>query len=180
MTEERFLALQQVVTPEIQIEIRDKDIVFVDGGKYLDADEEMQQVANWIKANTFHNSEVKPERIKFLYTTVAKKDGGRYVLGTLQLRSDIEKMVNDSFDYIVSVHYKSWKELDISNKVIQLDKILCGISMGEGKTKKTSVDSKEFINNLRHYGAEVVLQSSEIVDMTIDRIIEQEKLEKKQ
>lgn len=89
-------------------------------------------------------------------------------------------MVNDDFDYILFVHYKTWKELDLNHKVIQLDKILCGISIDiDNKIKKNSVDSKEYINNLRYYGAETVLNSSEIIDMTVDRIIEEEKQQKK-
>lgn len=181
MNEKNYLALQGVVTPEIGIEVREKDTVFLGGLKYMDADEELLQITEWIKANAEHNSDIKPERIKYLYTTNVKKDGGRYILGTLSLRSEVEKMVNDDFDYILSVHYKSWKELDIENKVIQLDKVLCGINIDiDNKTKKMSVDSKEYISNLRHYGPEKVLNSSEMVDMTIDRIIDEEKEERKE
>jgi hypothetical protein len=180
MSEKNYSALQNVVTPEIAIEIREKDTVFAGGAKFMDADDELLQITNWIRLNANHNSEIKPERIKYLYTTTIKKDGGRYALGTLSLRSEVEKMVNDDFDYILSVHYKSWKELDIENKVIQLDKILCGVDIDiDNKTKKMSVDSKEYISNLRHYGPEKVLNSSEIVDMSIDRIIGQEKEERK-
>lgn len=180
MNEERFFALQGVETPEIIVEVGEKDVTFAGGSKYMDADEELLQVANWIKSNVSHNQDIKPERIKYLYTTLTKKDGGRFVLGGLILRNEIEKMVNDDFDYILFVHYKTWKELDLNHKVIQLDKILCGISIDmDNKIKKNSVDSKEYINNLRYYGAETVLNSSEIIDMTVDRIIEEEKQQKK-
>ena len=71
--------------------------------------------------------------------------------------------------------------MDIENKVIQLDKILCGVNIDvENKTKKQSVDSKEYVSNLRYYGPEKVLNSSEMVDMTIERIVEEEKEERKE
>ena len=181
MKEQNFLALNGVVTPEIGIEVRKKDTVFADGSKYIDADDELRPIADWIKSNADHNADIKPDRIKYLYSTNVKKDGGRYVLGTLSLRSEVEKMVNDDYDYILSVHYKAWKELDIENKVIQLDKVLCGVNIDlENKTKKLSVDSKEYISNLRHYGPEKVLNSSETVDMTIERIVDEEKEERKE
>jgi hypothetical protein len=180
MKEQNFSALQNIETPEIVVEILKKDTIFAGGSKYLEADDELLPIANWIKANAEHNADIKPERIKYLYTTNVKKDGGRYVLGNLSLRSEVEKMVNDDYDYILSVHYKSWKELNIENKVIQLDKILCGVDIDiENKTKKQSVDSKEYISNLRHYGPEKVLNSSETVDMTIERIVDEEKEERK-
>ena len=174
--EEKFLALQNIQTPEISVEVREKDVVFEGGSKYLDADEELLEIANWIKINVLHNADITPNIINYLYTTVVKKDGGRFALGSLSLRSEVEKMVNDDFDYILFVHYKTWKELNIEHKVIQLDKILCGVNVDiDNKTKKMSVDSKEYISNLRHYGPENVLNSSEIIDLTANRIIEQEK-----
>jgi hypothetical protein len=180
MAEKNFSALENVQTPEIVVEVREKDIVFTGGSKYLDADDELLVIANWIKMNAPHNSEIKPERIKYLYTTIVKKDGGRFVLGTLSLRSEVEKMVNDDYDYILFIHYKTWKELNIEHKVIQLDKILCGVDIDiDNKTKKMSVDSKEYTSNLRHYGPETVLNSSEIVDMAVERIADEEKEERK-
>lgn len=180
MKEKNFSALENVQTPEIVVEVREKDVVFAGGSKYLDADDELLEIANWIKMNAPHNSDIKPERIKYLYTTLVKKDGGRFVLGTLSLRSEVEKMVNDDYDYILFVHYKTWKELDIQHKVIQLDKILCGVDIDmDNKTKKMSVDSKEYTSNLRHYGPETVLNSSEIVDMAVERIADEEREERK-
>ena len=150
MEQQNYMSLQDVTTPEIQIDIQKKETTFEGGGKFLDADEELLRIAHYIKSNTKHNADILPERIKYLYTTNTKKDGGRYVLGNLSLRSEVEKMVNDDYDYILYVHYRSWKELDIENKVIQLDKILCGVDIDlENKTKKQSVDSKEYISNLR-------------------------------
>lgn len=180
MSEEKYLSLENVSTPEIVVEVLEKTVVFAGGISYMDADDELLEIAKFIKMNAEHNSEIKPERIKYLYTTNVKKDGGRYVLGQLTLRSDVEKMVNDDYDYILSVYYKSWKELDIENKVIQLDKILCGYSVDvNNKTKKYSVDSKEYVSNLRHYGEVKVLNSSEIVDMKIERIVDEIKEERK-
>ena len=180
MEEKNFLALQKVTTPEIKVEIKEKDTVFAGGNKYLDADEELLPITSWIKSNTQHNADIKPERIKYFYTTDAKKCAGRYKLGGLSLRPETEKAINNDFDYILSVHYKSWKELNIENKVIQLDKILCGIDIDlENKTKKFPEDSKEYLSNLRCYGAEKVLNSSESTAMAIDRIVEKEKQERK-
>lgn len=180
MSEQNFLALQNVQTPEIVVEILDKQTIFSGGGKYMDADDELILIANWIKANTLHNANIKPERIKYLYTTTARKDGGRYVLGNIELRNEVEKMVNDDFDYILFIHYKSWKALDIENKVIQLDKILCTISIDdENKTKKQSANVKEHSCNLRHYGAEKVLNSSETIALAVESIVEKEKEERK-
>jgi hypothetical protein len=176
-----YSALESITTPEIQTEINGKEIVFVGNLQYIEADDELLPIARWIKSNVDHNSEINPEKIKFLYTTKPKKDGGRYVLGNLMLRSEVEKMVNDDYDYILPIHYKSWKELDLENKIIQLDKILCGVEVDylEGKTKKKAIDSKEYINNLHFYGAEKVINSSEMVDMTIHRIVSEEKEDKK-
>jgi hypothetical protein len=180
MTEKNFLALRGVQTPEIQVELLEKQTVFAGGSKYIDADDELLQIANWIKSNTEHNKDIKPERIKYLYTTNVKKDGGRYVLGNLSLRTDVEKMVNDEYDYILFIHYKSWKELDIENKVIQLDKILCGVDIDiDNKTKKYPADSKEYTSNLRCYGEAKVLNSSEMIDTVVERITNQEKEERK-
>lgn len=180
MKEQNFSALQNITTPEILVEIQKKGSIFAGGDEFLEAEDELLPIANWIKSNTSHNSEINPSRIKFLYTTEVKKDGGRYVLGTLSLRPKTEKKVNDDFDYILLVHYKTWKELDIENKVIQLDKILCGVDVDfDNKTKKQSVDCKEYMHNLKHYGEIKVLNSSEIVDMATERILDEEKVERK-
>jgi len=181
MSEQNFLALKDVQTPEILVEIQKKDSVFSGGSKYLEADDELLPIARWIKSNTKHNAGIMPERIKYLYTTVVKKDGGKYVLGSLSLRTDVEKMVSDDYDYILFIHYKSWKNLDIENKVIQLDKILCGIDIDdiENKTKKHSVDVKEYKGNLNQYGTEKVIQSSEMINMAIEQIVDEEKVERK-
>lgn len=180
-----FSSLKNVVTPEIQISIEKEGSFFPNSSSYLDADDELSAIAKFIKANNYHNSEFSPERVKFLYTTKVKKDGGRFIIGQLFTRGGLEKMINDEFDYVICVHYKAWKELDVENKVIQLDKIICGIQIDEeldpkkAETKKIPADSKEYLLNIKCYGADKVLNSSEIVDATVSRIVEQEKAQKK-
>lgn len=151
---------------------------------YMDADDELKPIARHVKNTTVHNDDIEPNRIKFLYSTkTPKKEGGRFVLSTLIKRTDMEKMVNDEFDYIVTVFYDVWKELDRTNKILQLDKALCGIDMGtlEKPTigKKTS-DTREFHDNLMFYGAQTVLESSEMVDLACQRIMDERKEKKKE
>jgi len=90
----------------------------------------------------------------------------------------LEKMVNDEFDYILIVHYKIWKSLDIENKVIQLDKILCGVDVSTEEAKKSQVDSKEYLANMNFFGADTVLKSSEVINLGMMSIVEKEKEEK--
>ena len=177
---ENYLGLDGVTTPEIIVEVSKKETVFAGAGKFMDADDELLQIAKYIKTNTPHHSTVNPERIKYLYTTFAKKDGGKFIPGSLILRSEMEKVVNNDYDYIILVHYKGWKELSIEHKVIQLDKILCGISVSDDNvTKKVAADSKEYSCSMRHFGSDVVHKSAEIADMAIDRILSEEKEQKK-
>jgi hypothetical protein len=151
---------------------------------YMDADDELMVIAEHIKDTTTHNADIEPERIKFLYCTKnPRKEGGRFVLTSLIKRSDIEKMVNDDYDYIITVFYDVWKDLDDSNKIIQLDKSLCGIDMGtmdNPSLGKKTPDTREFNDNLRYYGAETVLDSSEMVDLACQRIMDERKERKKE
>ena len=175
-----YSVLNGVVTPEILVEILDKTVIFAGGTQHLDADDELLPIAEFIKSNADHNSDINPTRIKYLYTTLVKKDGGRFVLGGLKPRAEEERMINNEFDYILYIHYKSWKELNIENKVILLDKILCGVDIDlNNKVKKQAVDIKEYDSNLRCYGVEKALNSSEIISMAIDRIVGEEKEERK-
>ena len=103
---ENLSELNHVVTPEIQISIVEKDSLFNGVTKYMDADEEMIELSKHIVENTLHNCDIEPERIKFLYTTKPKKDGIKYVTGHLVARSEIERMVNDEFDYVIIIFYK--------------------------------------------------------------------------
>ncbi len=151
---------------------------------YMDADEELSKIAKHIKTSTVHNDSIETNRIKFLYSTMnPKKEGGRYVLSALTKRSDIDKMVNDDYDYIITVFYDVWKDLDVDNKIIQLDKVLCGIDMGtidKPALKKKPSDTREYNDNLRHYGPEKVLNSSEMVDLACQRIFEEKKEKKRE
>lgn len=152
-----------------------------DEWEYNDADDELRVIARHISNNVPHNSSIEPGRIKFLYTRKPKKDGGRFIIGNLTPRSTMEKMVNNDYDFIVIVYYQVWKELDIKNKVIQLDKLLCGTDVNEKEEcKKRATDSREYTDNLNHFGPSDVLNSSEIVHMTTGRIIEEEKEKKRQ
>jgi len=169
---------------ELEQKLEPTPVLPSDFDGYYDADEELVTIAKFIKDNTFHNENVEPDRIKFLYSTKnPKKEGGRFVLGTLTKRADIEKMVNDNYDYIITVFYDVWKDMDTKNKLIQLDKSLCGIDMGTlerpALSKKTP-DTREFNDNLKHYGAETVLNSSEIVDLSCQRILEERKERKRE
>lgn len=152
---------------------------------YYEADEELKPIADFISKHTSHNSEIDPSRIKFFYTEKVKKDGGRYCIGTLSMRSDIERMVNNDYDYILIIYYPVWKDLDSKNKAIQLDKILCGVQLEQGKdmaevvVKKRQTDSREYIDNMKFFGAEEVLNSSEVVALAVQRIIEDEAEQKK-
>src|SRR5258708_3353638 len=149
----------------------------IDGSwTYQDADDELKPIAKFIAAKTSHNSEIDPNRIKFLYTTKVKKEGGRFGIGSLAMRSDIERLVNDEYDYILTIYYPVWKNLDSKNKAIQLDKILCGVELAPGKdaaevvVKKKPTDSREYTENMKHFGEVEVLKSSEIVDLAVQRI----------
>lgn len=169
-----FAELDYLKTPEFPIEN-------FGNWEFQDADDELRAIAEFIKAKTPHNSEIEPERIKFLYTTKAKKDAGRYIAGYLIARSNMDKMVNDDYDYFLVVFHPAWKSLDSKQKAIQLDKILCGIEIAPGKDpsevlfKKKQTDSREYTENMRHFGAEEVLKSSEIVDMACVQAIEKAK-----
>lgn len=152
--------------------------VYQEIASYEDADENLRPIAQFIKTNTIHNEYIDPNRIKFLFTSKVKKDGGRYVVGSLLQRSDIEKYVDDRYDFIVIVFYPVWVELDGKNKIIQLDKILSGVDTGtidKPVLKKKQADSKEFVDNMKAFGADNVLNSSEIVHMTCERIVKQQK-----
>lgn len=152
---------------------------------YQDADEELIPFAEFLSQKTSHNSEIDSSRIKFFYTTKVKKDGGRFILGNLSMRSDIERMVHNDYDYILCIYYPVWKDLDSKTKAIQLDKILCGVNLSPGKdpadivVKKNPTDVREYEHNMKHFGAEDVLKSSEIVNLATQRIMEEAAEQKK-
>lgn len=152
---------------------------------YLDADEELKEISEYIvRKISSKQDRVDVERIKFLYTSKPKKEGGRYVAGYLISRSDIERMVDDRYDYVVCVYYHAWKNFDAKTKVIQLDKILCGVNvqfdMEQKRTvKRNQSDIREFQENINYFGANEVITSSEIVDLAIESAVDQIKQEKK-
>lgn len=169
--DQQFLKTLKNSTPVIQ-----------DLQTYMDADDEVLPIARQIVKDNQHNEYVLPERIKYLYSPKPKKDGGRYSLFDLIKRSEIEKMVNDEYDFILTVFYDVWAKLEPEQKVIQLDKALCGIDMGENdndKVKKKAPDSKEYVSNMLFYGAEKVMRISEIVDLSCATAVEERKEKEK-
>lgn len=156
--------------------------IYAEMGDYEEADDNIRPLASYIKEKTVHNEYIEPERIKFLFTTKIKKDGGRYVLGTLVQRPDYERYIDDKYDFIVFIFYPIWKDLDPKNKIIQLDKILSGIDMGSFENtslKKKQADSKEYVSNMKFFGPDNVLDSSEAVHLACESFVEREKSEKK-
>lgn len=153
---------------------------------YLDAFDELSEIADYIvKKIPSKKERVDIDRIKFLYTSKPKKEGGRYVAGYLISRSEIERMVDDRYDYVVCVYYHAWKDFDAKTKVIQLDKILCGVNVEidmEQKriVKRNQSNIREFQENINYFGANEVIKSSEIVDLAIESAMEQVKQDKKQ
>jgi hypothetical protein len=147
--------------------------------KYQDADDELGAISEFIKNHFSHNANIEPQRIKFFYTMKTKKVGGRYTLGSLKLRDEEERALDENYDFILSVFYPVWKELDARSKVVQLDKILCGIQMEEEKLKKKQSDSIEFVDNLYCFGVEDVIKSTEVVHLSTEQFIEKQKEAKK-
>lgn len=152
--------------------------------EFADADDELLEIAKFIQESSPYNESVDPYRIKFLYTSKSKKEGGRFAVGSLIVRPDHEKLINSNFDFIITLYHPVWKDLDSVNKVIQLDKLLCGINIdakddGSINFKKTSQDSREYTNSLRFFGAEKVINSSELVHQTASQYEERMREERK-
>lgn len=151
---------------------------------YMDADDELKPIAKFIASKARHESDIDPERIKFFYTKKVKKDG-QFTIGTLSAIDELNRMVNNDFDYIITIYYPVWKDLDSKNKAIQLDKILCGVELKPGKdqaevvVKKKATDLREYSENMKHFGELEVIKSSEIVNLAIQRILEEEAEAKK-
>lgn len=156
---------------------------FAEMREFEDADDEMKDIASYIKKTASHNSDIEPARVKFLYTNKPKKDGGRYTLFDLIKRSNMEKMIADEYDFIMTIFYDVWKDITPEQKIISLDKALCAIDMGDmenQKIGKKAPDSKEFTSNMKCYGSEKVMETSEIIDMACQRIIDTKKEEQKE
>lgn len=172
ISEEIFSEIQ-CETPEVYFE-----------ESFVDADEELVAIGKFIKERTPHNSEIEIEKIKFLYTDKPKKEGSVYSIGYVIARSEIERAVDDRYDYIICLFYPVWKSLDKKNKTIQLDKLFCSMNTdvsndGTKKVKKVSFDSKEYVNNMNHFGIMDVFRSSEIVNLATAQYIENEKEQKR-
>ena len=151
--------------------------------KFIDADDELKAIAKKLKTTSKYLSEVDPDRIKFFYTNKPKKRGDNYEIFNLMLRNELEKTIEESYDYILTVYYAVWAQLDPIQKVISLDKALCGIDFGSGeeiKLGKASPDCSEFKNNMKEYGATKVMDTSELITLTCRRIAEEVKEAAKQ
>jgi hypothetical protein len=170
------------ITPNVQH--IDPGVNSLDFG-YVDADEEMRAIAKYICGKVASKDNVDVDRIKFLYTSKPKKEGGRNVAGYLISRSDIERIVDDKYDYIICVYYHAWKDFDAKTKVIQLDKLMCGIDVEidleqKRNVKKNQTDIREFQENINYFGATEVITSSEIVDLAVASAMDRVKQEKKE
>lgn len=152
---------------------------------YLPADAELREIANYICGKIASKKDrVDVKRIKFLYTSKPKKEAGRNVAGYLISRSDIERIVDDRYDYVICVYYHAWKDFDAKTKVIQLDKIMCGIEVEvdmdqKRNVKKNQANIREFQENINYFGANEVITSSEIVDLAVASAMDTVKHEKK-
>ena len=167
---------------DLESKLKTSTPVYQEIEKFEDADDEMLFIADHIKRTTQHNEHIEPHRIKFLYSNKPKKDGSSYSLFELFKRNDMDKMINDTYDFILTIFYDVWKALEPEQKLIMLDKALCGIDMGDMESQKVgkkTPDSKEFKSNMRFFGADKVMNTSEIVDLACRRIIEDKKDAKK-
>ncbi len=177
-----FAELEKVNTPNLDSLQPDWE--------YFDADDELVEFTTYLAKNTGHHDDLEPNRIKYFYTTKIQKDGGRFVLGSLIARPAFERMLNDKYDFMLFIYYPVWKNLDTKNKAIQLDKLLCGVEVKPGKdmaeivAKKKPTDSREYLNNMAHFGSDDVIKSSEIVSMGVEQILkdiaDKKKMEKEQ
>jgi len=167
---------------DLELKLKNSTPVYQSIENFEDADDEMLFIANHIKKTTQHNEYIEPTRIKFLYSNKPKKDGSSYTLFDLFKRSDMDKMINDTYDFILTIYYDVWKDLESEQKLMLLDKALCGVDMGDMESQKIgkkAPDSKEFKANLRYYGADKVMNTSEIVDLACRRIIQDKKEQQK-
>ena len=150
---------------------------------YEDADDELQPIATRLKLTSKYLSDIDPSRIKYFYTHKPKKKGDTYEIFNLMLRNEIEKTIEESYDYILTVYYTAWKDLNPVQKVIALDKALCGIDFGEGeevKLGKASPDCSEYKTNMKQYGATEVMETSELITAICRKIAEDAKEAKAQ
>jgi len=149
---------------------------------YFDADDELKPIADKIRVSSKYLTDLDTSRIKFFYSNKPKKQGGNYAIFNLLLRNEVERSIEGAYDYVITVYYNVWKELNPLQKVIALDKALCGIDYGNGeeiKLGKAAPDCSEFRSNMKQYGAQEVMNTSELISMTCARIIEEMKEAKK-
>lgn len=149
---------------------------------YFDADDEISPIAKEITSSSSYLNDLDVSRIKFLYSSKPKKNGESYDIFNLFMRNEVDKTIDDTYDFVLTIYYEVWKQLDPERKVIALDKALCGIDYGtidSPKMKKKGPDVFEYKTNMRQYGAQNVMNASEAISMACERIIEQKKEEKR-
>jgi hypothetical protein len=161
-------------------QIKNNTPIFQEIAEYEDADEEMLFLATHIKRTTTHNEYVEPNNIKFLYSNKPKKEGSVYTLFELSKVPAIYQMLNPEkkYDFCLSIYYNVWKDLTSEQKLMMLDKALCGVDMGsmeKQKISKKSYDSKEYKDNMHFFGRDRVMDTSEMVHLACLRIIEEKK-----
>lgn len=164
----------------LEQQIKNNTPIFQSIEDYEDADDEMLFLANHIKRTTMHNEYIEPEKIKFLYSNKPKKEGSIYSLFELLKVPAIYQMLNRDvkYDFCLSVYYDVWKDLTSEQKIMMLDKALCGVDMGsmeKQKVSKKSYDSKEYKDNMSFYGRDKVMDTSEIIHLSCMRIMEEKK-----
>lgn len=163
---------------QLETILKNSTPVFQNIDEFEDADDEMQIIAGFIKQSVKHNSHIEPNRVKFLYSNKPKKEGNNYGLFELRKIENIYKYLNSDFDFFLTVYYDVWKDLEPEHKLIMLDKALCGIDMGNMETQKIGKnphDVKEYKANMKHFGGDKVMETSEIVNLACRRIIEEKK-----
>lgn len=148
--------------------------VFAEFEGLFDADDEMRPIARRLTQEGERTTGIDPARIKFLYSDKPKKLGG-YTLFDVIKRSEMEKMCNPDFDFIVTVFYDVWAKLDGEHKVIALDKALCSIKQEEEKVKKVTPDSMEYKDNMYRFGPDKVMRASETINYACEDAILQRK-----
>jgi hypothetical protein len=149
---------------------------------FADADDEMKDIAGRVIADENHHQHIFLDKIKFLYTTKPKKEGGKFVIGSVIARSEMEMAVDNKYEHIICIYQPCWKDLDGKNKCIQMDKLLCAIAPLEdtnSNPKKQPIDVREYSQTLTYWGVDPVLNSSEVVHLAIQSEQERKKQEKR-
>lgn len=96
-------------------------------GKFKEVDSEVIEIAKLLHNKPFYKKRINAGRIKLLYSTKNKGISRCLTVGSVSKCSELEKNINNSFDYIISINYQVWKLLTREDKTTQFDKLLFGI-----------------------------------------------------